>query len=58
MTTATDDARRQTDQVAKAMAEQARAARDTTQASQNIARQIAAISRTNREHSASGRGYR
>ncbi len=43
--------RRQADQVAKAMAEQARAGKDMTTAVQNIAKQITLLTRTNREHS-------
>jgi methyl-accepting chemotaxis protein len=48
---AVDSMRRQSDQVAKAMNEQARAARDMRSAAQEISKQIGLITRANREHS-------
>jgi hypothetical protein len=42
--------RRQSEQVARAVAEQARAARDMTTAAQSISKEIGLITRSNRQH--------
>ena len=47
----------QTEQAAKATAEQARAITDLSDASNNIAKQIKLISRANREHSVAAGGF-
>ena len=48
--------RRQTDQTNKGMAEQARAAAELTTATRNVAKQMALITRANKEQAIGGRG--
>ena len=49
--TAVENIRKQSDQTAKAMVEQARAGKEMVANAQNVAKQIAGITRANREHS-------
>jgi len=51
ITKAVDDTRKQSNQLARAIVEQARTIKEMTTASQNISKQIGLINRANREHS-------
>jgi len=57
ITAAAESMRIQTEQAAKATAEQARAITDLSDVSNNIAKQIKLISRANREHSVAAGGF-
>jgi len=46
-----EDSRKESEQAARAMAEQSRALKDLTTGAQNISKQIGLITRANREHS-------
>lgn len=51
ITTAAEHMRQQSDQAAKALKEQSRTIREMSSVGENIAKQIALITRANREHS-------
>ena len=51
ITRAVDETRKQSEQTARAIAEQSRAMKDVTAGTQNVSKQIALITRANRDHS-------